>query len=110
MPTYLTLKQLGEYAEKLRKAQGMSQEDVADLLGVSQGQISAVENVSRDFSTDRARKMLVILGGTTIDRAQIKFPIVEASDEEKAEVRSNNRNRRENERLPPIKGGDVDVE
>lgn len=106
MPTYLTLTQLGDYARKLRKARGLTQQDVADRLGVSQSQISAVENVSRDFKTERARKMLVILGGTTIDRSRIQFPIIEASQEERDEVASKNRNRRENEQLPVIQTTD----
>lgn len=109
MPTYLTPKQLGEYARKLRKKRDLTQEEVGKILGVSRGQISAVENVSRDFSAERARKILVELGGMTIDRSQIKFPIVEASDEEKAKVKSNNRNRRENDKLPALKTDDLDV-
>jgi len=110
MATYLTLKELGQYARKLREAREMSQEEVAELLGVSQGQISAVENITRDFSTERARKILVVLGGTTIVREQITFPVVEASDEEKAKVLSKNRNRRENDRLPPVNPDNLDLE
>jgi len=108
-PTYLTLEQLGTYIKKLREKQGLSQKDVADRLGMGKTQVGEAERIGSDFSTETARKILVELGGTTIDRERIKLPIVEASDEEKAEVKSKNRNRRENDRLPPIKTDDLDI-
>lgn len=108
-PTYLTLEQLGSYIKKLRKAKGLSQEDVAKKLGRGQPHISQQENVGRDFSLETVRKIIVVLGGTTIDRERIKVPIVKASDEEKAYVLSKNKNRREKERLPSLKTDDLDL-
>lgn len=107
-PTYLNLRELATYIRKLRKKQDLRQQDVADRLGMGRTQISELERLGPDFSLETARKVLVELAGTTIDRKEIQVPIRKATKQEKARVRSTTRSIKDGEKLPPVKTEDLD--
>ncbi|MCW2131654.1 MULTISPECIES: helix-turn-helix transcriptional regulator [Crystallibacter] len=52
----------GRYVRQQRKAQGMTQGELAEWVGVSRGTIIAFENGSGSVSLDTALKALEILG------------------------------------------------
>jgi transcriptional regulator with XRE-family HTH domain len=101
--TYLSLRELAIYIRKARKEKGLTQKEVAGRLGIGHSQVSEVERLGPNFSLETARKILIEVAGTTIDREKIQVPIREATDEEKARVQSKSRNIREAERLPPVR-------
>jgi transcriptional regulator with XRE-family HTH domain len=107
-PTYLSLPELATYVRKARKEQGLTQKEVADRLGIGHTQVSEIERLGPHFSLETARKIIIEVAGTTIDRKRIQVPIRAATDEEKARVESASRNIKEGEKLPPVRTRDLE--
>lgn len=61
--TITSVKELGEFAAKIRKEQGLSQEDLAGITGVGRRFISELENGKE---TAQIGKILVVLGALGI--------------------------------------------
>jgi len=106
--TYLNLRELAIYTRKARKEKGLTQKEVADRLGIGHTQVSEVERLGPKFSLETARKILIEVAGTTIDRQKLQAPIREATKGEKARVQSEARNIKDAERLPPVRTRDLD--
>ena len=67
----------GEALRMLRELQGLSQNDLADLTGISQSNISALENGSRQLGRERA---LVIAKALHVHPAVLLFPDFELAE------------------------------
>jgi len=61
----------GEALKMLRELQALSQNDLADLSGISQSNISALENGSRQIGRERA---LVLAKALRVHPAVLLFP------------------------------------
>jgi transcriptional regulator with XRE-family HTH domain len=50
--TYRSKEEVGEYVESLRETEGLTQEDVAEALGVSQSVVSRIEKAQRGIALE----------------------------------------------------------
>ncbi len=66
----------GEALKALRELQELSQNDLANLTGISQSNISAIENGSRQLGRERA---IVFAKALRVHPAAILFPDFDAS-------------------------------
>ncbi|MCP4473114.1 MAG: helix-turn-helix transcriptional regulator [Gammaproteobacteria bacterium] len=61
----------GEALKMIRELQGLTQLDLSEITGIAQGNISALENGSRQMGRDRA---LVLAKALKVHPAVILFP------------------------------------
>ena len=62
LPTMETSKSIGNNIAKFRNAQGFSQDQVAQLLGVSRGLVSLIETGEREISVTNLNKLADLFG------------------------------------------------
>jgi transcriptional regulator with XRE-family HTH domain len=97
--SFLPLKKVGDYLQRIRKSKSMTQKDVARKLGISHQMVSQQENIGKDFSLTTTNDLLVVVGGTKIDWPEMKVPIVKATEEDRHETSRRNQNRIEGEKV-----------
>lgn len=59
---------------RARKARGMTQEDLARAVGVTQTHISCIETMAERASPDLAARLVAVLGRQLISEEQILYP------------------------------------
>ena len=71
------------FFRRYREAHGLSQKELADKLGVTQGAIGHIERGLRDVTAKKARAWAEILGVTP---AEIVFPEPDAAEQPRAKA------------------------